>query len=192
MSEEFEDVTMTEYTRHDRDMADRLFRENYDALMDIARMRRRRAQLDTMNTVDLLHESYLKLGKGSGYQSVQHFQRTASLAMRHVIVDHARRRISEKRGGAQRDVPLDAVEEMLPGFSETPEQVVLIAELMDQLGKVRERWMHIVDARYFAGMTEEETAYLYGISVRTVRREWAEARKWLAEMLNENATGPVT
>ena len=192
MSEEFEDVTMTEYTRHDRDMADRLFRENYDALMDIARMRRRRAQLDTMNTVDLLHESYLKLGKGSGYQSVQHFQRTASLAMRHVIVDHARRRISEKRGGAQRDVPLDAVEEMLPGFSETPEQVVLIAELMDQLGKVRERWMHIVDARYFAGMPEEETAYLYGISVRTVRREWAEARKWLAEMLNENATGPVT
>ncbi|MEL6367553.1 MAG: ECF-type sigma factor [Pseudomonadota bacterium] len=192
MSEEFEDVTMTEYTRHDRDMADRLFRENYDALMNIARMRRRRAQLDTMNTVDLLHESYLKLGKGSGYQSVQHFQRTASLAMRHVIVDHARRRISEKRGGAQRDVPLDAVEEMLPGFSETPEQVVLIAELMDQLGKVRERWMHIVDARYFAGMTEEETAYLYGISVRTVRREWAEARKWLAEILNENATGPVT
>jgi len=192
VSEEFEDVTMTEYTRHDRDMADRLFRENYDALMNIARMRRRRAQLDTMNTVDLLHESYLKLGKGSGYQSVQHFQRTASLAMRHVIVDHARRRISEKRGGAQRDVPLDAVEEMLPGFSETPEQVVLIAELMDQLGKVRERWMHIVDARYFAGMTEEETAYLYGISVRTVRREWAEARKWLAEILNENATGPVT
>ena len=192
MSEEFEDVTMTEYTRHDRDMADRLFRENYDALMNIARMRRRRAQLDTMNTVDLLHVSYLKLGIGSGYQSVQHFQRTASLAMRHVIVDHARRRISEKRGGAQRDVPLDAVEEMLPGFSETPEQVVLIAELMDRLGKVRERWMHIVDARYFAGMTEEETAYLYGISVRTVRREWAEARKWLAETLDENATGSVT
>ncbi|MEL7309921.1 MAG: ECF-type sigma factor [Pseudomonadota bacterium] len=189
MSEEFEDITQTDYTRSDRELADKLFRENYDALLNIARARRRRAQLDTMNTVDLLHESYLKLGRQSGYESTQHFQRTASLAMRHVIVDHARRRISEKRGGAQRDVPLDAVEDMLPGFSETPEQIVLISELMGRLGQYRERWMHIVDARYFAGMTEEETAYLYGISVRTVRREWAEARKWLAEMLDQGATG---
>lgn len=187
MSDEFEDITQTDYTTGDRALADKLFRENYEALLNIARMRRRRAQLNTMNTVDLLHESYLRLGKRAGYESTQHFQRTASLAMRHVIVDHARRRISEKRGGAQADVPLEAVEEALPGFSETPEQIVLIAELMDQLGAYRERWMHIVDARYFAGMTEEETAYLYGISVRTVRREWADARKWLAEMLDEGA-----
>ena len=189
MTDETPGETLQDYSNRDKALADRLFRENYEALLQIARVRRRRAQLNTLSTIDLLHESYLKLSDRGHWDSNEHFQRTASLAMRHIIVDHARRRISDKRGGPQRDVPLDAVEDMLPGFSETPEQIVLISELMGRLGEYRERGMHIVDARYFAGMTEEETAYLYGISVRTVRREWAEARKWLAEMLDQGATG---
>ncbi len=178
---------LEDYSQRDQALADRLFRENYEALLTIARSRRRRAQLNTLSTVDLLHESYLKLSDREHWDSNEHFQRTASLAMRHVIVDHARRRISAKRGGGRPDIPFEDIEEILPGFSESPEQVVLIAELMSQLGAYRPRWQRIVDARYFAGMTEEETALLYALSARTVRREWSAAKAWLAARLDEAA-----
>ena len=98
--------------------------------------------------------------------------------MRCVIVDHARRKHAAKRGGTA--LSIDADESLLPEFAETPEQVVAIAELMDRLAAENERWMLVVDARYFSGMTEAETALTLGISERTARRDWQEARSWLA------------
>lgn len=187
MTDDTAGETLRDYSNRDKALADRLFRENYEALLKIARSRRRRAQLNTLSTIDLLHESYLKLSDRGHWDSNEHFQRTASLAMRHVIVDHARRRISQKRGGGRQAVPFEEIEEVLPGFSESPEQVVLIADLMDRLGAYRPRWQCIVDARYFAGMTEEETALLYKLSARTVRREWTAAKEWLATQLDDTA-----
>ena len=185
MSGDAAETPLEDYSLQDRELADALFRDNYESLLKIARMRRRRAQLNTMSTVDLLHESYLRLGNSSqSWQSTEHFQRTASLAMRHVIVDHARRRVSQKRGGAQADRRLESVEDVLPGFSESPEQVVMIADLMSRMAEEKRQWLRIVDARYFAGMTEEETALLYGVSVRTVRREWKAAKAWLADAMD--------
>ena len=71
----------------------------------------------------------------------------------------------------------------MPEFTETPEQVVGISQLLEQLASSNPRWMRVVDARYFSGMTEKETAEILGMSERTVRRDWREARDWMATRL---------
>ncbi|MEM1434296.1 MAG: ECF-type sigma factor [Pseudomonadota bacterium] len=170
------------YTALERDIAQRLIVDNYEQLVQIARQKRRRADgPSTLATIDLLHEGLLKLGTDRDWHSREHFLRSANLAMRCVIVDHARRKQAAKRGGDA--VRLDLDEALLPEFAETPEQVVAIAELLNQLAAENERWMLVVDARYFSGMTETETALALGISERTARRDWQEARQWLARRL---------
>ncbi len=103
--------------------------------------------------------------------------------MRHVIIDHARRKLGDKRGGGERDVTLDERSPVLPEFSETPEELVGIAQLLRALEACNPRWLKVVDARYFGGMTEDETASVLGVSTRTIRRDWTEARHWLAEQM---------
>lgn len=175
----------TGYSPEDWATAERLIDDHYDLLESIARANRRRTRMrDTMGTIDILHEGYLKLRGRSDWASSEHFIRAAILAMRCVIVDHVRQKSRQKRGGGADHVPLDD-EVMMPEFADTPDQVVVIADLLEQLEKVRPRWMMIVDARYFGGMTEVETAHSLGISARTVRREWREARDWLARKLGE-------
>ena len=153
-------------------------------MLTLARNRRRRAGFsDTMMTEDVLHESFLKLSGRTVWQSQEHFLRTASLAMRQVVVDHARRKLAEKRGGGRADAPLDDVSDVVAGFGESPEQIVIIDDLLRQMARENPRWLRIVDARYFAGLTEEEAAALLGLSERTVRRDWKAARAWLAERI---------
>ena len=162
-------------------IAEGLAEAGYDALLSLARNRRRRAGFsDTMLTEDVLHESFLKLSGRTVWQSQEHFLRTASLAMRQVVVDHARRKLAEKRGAGQPDARLDDAVERVAGFGETPEQIVMIDDLLQQMARENPRWLRIVDARYFAGLTEAETAALLGLSERTVRRDWTAARAWLA------------
>jgi len=96
-----------------------------------------------------------------------------------VIVDHARRKLTAKRQHERVDDPEAA--EQIEEYGESPEELVAIGELMTQLESARPRWARIVDARYFAGMTEEETAEMLEVSDRTVRRDWTDARAWLAE-----------
>ena len=168
------------YTKEERDTAEALIARHYDLLVAIARANRRRARMhDTFCTTDILHEGYLKLGDHPDWASSEHFIRSAALAMRCVIVDHARSKRSLKRGAGAAHVPLDE-ESLLPEFAESPEQVVMIADLLETLEASRPRWMKVVDARYFSGMTEAETAAMLGLSERTVRREWRDARQWLA------------
>ena len=158
--------------------------EHYELLVTIARAKRRRAGFGaTMSTSDILHESYLKLDGSPGWRSSEHFIRAATLAMRHVIVDHARRKLSQKRGGGAVHLEIDEAEGLLPEFGETPEEIVAIAELLKKLEATNPRWMRIVDARYFSGMTETETADALGLSDRTVRRDWQEVRAWIAEQM---------
>lgn len=172
------------YANEEIEIAEGLARAGYEALLTLARNRRRRAGFsDTLLTEDVLHESFLKLSGHTVWQSQQHFLRTASLAMRQVVVDHARRKLAEKRGGGAAKVPLDDVAELVPGFDESPEQIVMIDDLLRQMKRENSRWLRIVDARYFAGLTEEETAALLGLSERTVRRDWKAARAWLAERM---------
>ncbi|MEL7023033.1 MAG: ECF-type sigma factor [Pseudomonadota bacterium] len=172
------------YASEDARIAEGLAKDAYDALLNIARNRRRRAGFsDTMLTEDVLHESFLKLSGKTVWQSQEHFLKTASLAMRQVVVDHARKKLTEKHGGGRVQVDLDSAENQLAEFSETPEQIVEIAELMTKLGAENHRWLQVIDARYFSGMTEGETADVLGLSARTVRRDWQAARRWLAERM---------
>ncbi|MEM6820270.1 MAG: ECF-type sigma factor [Pseudomonadota bacterium] len=169
------------YEPEERRIAEGLVEDAYEALLRIARTRRRRAGFsDTMMTEDVLHESFLKLSGRTIWQSQKHFLKTASLAMRQVVVDHARRKLTQKHGGGQFAVDLEDAENLLAEFSETPEQIVGIAELLGQLAEENERWLQVVDARYFSGMSEAETAEMLGLSERSVRRDWQQARQWLA------------
>jgi len=168
------------YDETECDIASRLFAQHYDALARLARGRRRRSNVaDTMMTEDILHESFLKLGQDKTWKDDKHFLCAASLAIRHVIVDHARRKLTAKRQHERVDDPEAA--EQIEEYGESPEELVAIGELMTQLESARPRWARIVDARYFAGMTEEETAEMLEVSDRTVRRDWTDARAWLAE-----------
>lgn len=172
------------YTPIDYRIADQYFAECYDALLQIARQRRRRASVqDTFGTVDILHETYLRLTTRPAWDSRQHFLSTAALAIRQVIIDHARRKAAAKRSSGLPDLSLDADERLLPEFNETPEQIVIIGDLLSQLSAAHPRWLKVLDCRYFAGMTETETALALGVSDRTIRRDWADVRNWLAERM---------
>lgn len=168
------------YRDEERAIAEGFFEAAYSELLNVARQKRRRAGFqDTMMTEDVLQECFVKLTGRSVWASQEHFFRCAALAIRQVVVDHARQRLTQKRGGGVRDVALDEVEDALATYSETPEQLVIIDDLLRQMEAEHPRWVRIVDARYFSGMSEAETAAVLGLSERTVRRDWKAARDWL-------------
>ncbi|MEM8724562.1 MAG: ECF-type sigma factor [Pseudomonadota bacterium] len=170
----------TRYDTVERNVAAALFAQHYEDLASLARSRRRRSNAaDTMMTEDILHESFLKLGREKIWRDDKHFLCAASLAIRHVVIDYARRKLTAKRSHERVEDANDA--EAMVEYRESPEELVAIGSLMEQLEEARPRWARIVDARYFAGMTEEETADMLGVSDRTVRRDWTDARAWLAE-----------
>lgn len=164
------------YSEQERLAADDMVQKFHAELMQIARSRRRRAQMsDTMLTLDLLHEAYLKLCNSENFRSPSHFLAVASLAIRQVVIDHARRKLASKR------LAVDEVD--LTEFGETPEQLVAIGDLLEKLGKKNPMWLRVVDARYFAGQTEAEAAAVLGRSERSIRRDWQDARAWIASQL---------
>ena len=175
-----------EYSEDERALADGFVRGAYDVLLDHARKRRRRAGFqDTMMTEDVLQECFLKMSGRQAWQSQEHFLRSAMLAVRQVVIDHARSQLTAKRGEGRRALPLDEVGSLTPEFGETPEQLVIINDLLMQLERENPRWVRVVDARYFNGMTEAETAAVLGVSERTVRRDWQAARAWLETRMSD-------
>lgn len=172
------------YSDDERALARDLMSRCYDELLRVARAKRRRARLGaSLSTFDLLHESLMRFDYGRLWASSEHFMRAVVLAMRCVIIDYARRRAAAKRGGGAVRLDIDQAEPLLPEFTETPEQIVAIAELLGRLGQENARWLETVDARYFGGMTEAEAAQALGRSARAVRRDLQAARAWLAAQL---------
>lgn len=157
-------------------LADKLVVAFHDELIEIARSRRRRhAPQNTLATLEILHEAYLKLDNGYEFSSTRHFLAVASMAMRQVIVDQARQRLAAKRQMTDELLETDD--------GDQSERIVEISLLLDRMAAVNKRWRQVVDARYFGGMTDQEAAFLLAISERTVRREWNDARRWLATQL---------
>ena len=170
----------------DRKQADALVEAHYDALKNIARAKRRRAGGNqTMLTTDLLHESWMKIRKQGQWHSEEHFMRTAAMAMRQVLVDCLRAKLSQKRGSGAQHLSYCDVADCLPEFKETPEQILAINDMLEKLGGVKPRYAELVDLRYFGGFTETETAGILGITDRTVRRDWKVAKAWLAAEMSE-------
>ena len=132
----------------------------------------------TLQATALVHEAYLKLidTKDVRWQNRAHFFGVMAKVMRHILVDLARRRRAEKRGGGNK-VPLDEAIE-LPGVKEDVNMVAL-DEALTRLAENDEQQSQIVELRYFAGLTIAETAEVLGISPATVKRDWEMARAWL-------------
>jgi RNA polymerase sigma factor (TIGR02999 family) len=149
----------------------------YDDLRRLARARLRHHQTMTLlDTTSLVHESYLKLvGAGSlPVDDRHHFFAYASRVMRSVIVDFARARLAERRGGDAEHVVLDTA---ISGQVAAPENDALrVHEALTVLEEADARLAQVVEMRYFGGLTEAEIAEVMGVSERTVRRDWEKAR----------------
>ena len=155
----------------------------YDELRRIARQYLRRERSDhTLQPTALVHEAYMKLIDISdvSWQDRAHFFAVASNVMRHILVDHARARAADKRGGEQQRIALeDAV-----NFGDAPDiDLLALDEAMRQLAEFDEQQSKIVELRFFGGLTIEETAHVLGISPATVKREWTMAKAWLFRKL---------
>ena len=160
-----------------------LFPLVYDELRRIAHRQLRRERLGhTLDTTALVHEAYLKLtGQPSAdWTNRGHFFAVAANAMRRVLVDYARRYRTEKRGGAPRRVSL--TDTMLVA-EERADTLLAVDEALHELARIDPRLSRVVECRFFAGLTAEETAEVLGVTARTVRRDWTKAKGWLHRTL---------
>ena len=142
----------------------------------------------TLGTTGLVHETYVRLVDVArvDWKDRGHFFRVASTAMRRILVDYARRYATEKRGGNRRPVTLD---EDVMSVDDRADTLVALDEALDRLGKLDARLVRMVECRFFAGLTEEETAEVLGVTARTVRRDWVKAKGWLYQELGEGKPG---
>lgn len=139
---------------------------------------RRERQNHTLQPTALVHEAYERLIQQPqiSWQSRAHFYASASQLMRHILVDYARKRQAEKRGGVQKQVTLD--ETVLTATDNTVDMLVL-HEALERLGSFDERQERIVELHFFGGLSFEEIAMVLNISERTAKRDWSMARAWL-------------
>lgn len=162
---------------------DRLLPLLYDDLRRLARRQLARGTPDgVLDATGLVHEVYLKLAgqEGLAGEDRTHFLNVAARAMRQVIIGFARKRGSEKRGGGARPVTLD---EGLFAVEAEAERLLDIDQALGRLAEKSPRLARVVECRFFAGLSEEETAEALGVSLRTAQREWLRARAWLREEL---------
>ncbi|HET6632952.1 MAG TPA: ECF-type sigma factor [Rhodanobacteraceae bacterium] len=166
----------------DREALDRLLPLVLDDLRRLARAQRRRlGSGETLRTTALIHEAYLKLRRheGGGASTRRHFLHTAALAMRQILIDHARSRMAA-RARHERAAELAEPPEAL--YRQAQDVLDIDIALRD-LEPLNPRLVEVVNCRYFAGYSERETGELLGVSERTVRRDWLKARAWLANTL---------
>jgi RNA polymerase sigma factor (TIGR02999 family) len=171
---------------------DRLVALVYDDLRRIARRQLGRLRPGhTINSTGLVHEAYLKMVDQSrvSLQDRSHFFAVSARAMRQILVDHARRRGRQKRGGNRKPTEFD--EAMTPIVADA-EHILLMHDALDRLTTVEARLTQVVECRFFAGYSEEETAEILGVSPRTVRRDWIRARAWLHELMHSAPESPAS
>jgi RNA polymerase sigma factor (TIGR02999 family) len=160
--------------------AEELFSLLYDDLRRLAHARLQRNEpITLLDTTSLVHETYLRVLKSSRVELSERprFMGYAAQVMRSIIVDFVRRRHAERRGGNDPRVPLDSAE-AAAASAET--EIVRVSEALDELSRVDERLVKIVEMRYFGGFTEEDIALALDVNVRTVRRDWQKARLLLS------------
>jgi len=160
----------------------------YDELRRIASGHLRAAGPgQTLLTTDLVHESFLKLigSRNLSWQNRLHFFSIAATSMRQILIDHARARHADKRGGTRTRVDL---EENLAINDHSLDDITDLDEALNALETADARSARIVELRFFGGLRNEEISELLGISTRTVIRDWEFARAWLYRFLSRNET----
>lgn len=163
---------------------DALFAAAYRELRQLARARLRAGGRNTLlDTTALVHESYLRLSKASDvlFPDRTRFLVYAGRAMRSIIVDFARQRLTDRRGGDVAHITYTV--QLSDGSAAGEQEILRVHEALDTLAKVDERMAKVVELRYFGGLTETEIAEALGVTDRTVRRDWEQARLFLAAAL---------
>lgn len=171
---------LLEWQQGDREALDRLTPLVYDELRRIAHryVQRERNGNHTLETTALVNEAYLRLAGGQkiDWQNRAHFFAVTAQVMRHILIDHARKRRYRKRGGQAQQVSFEEATMM----TETrAAELVNLDEALDALAKLDQRKARVVELRYFGGLSLEETADVLEISIMTVRRDWRAAKAWL-------------
>ena len=170
----------------DRSQIDDLFSVTYEELRRLAATVRRSDRSATLNPTALVHEAWIKLAKSPSMQTTSplHFKRIAARAMRQLLVEAARRRGSQKRGGSE-EVLFVEFDEALhhPGCTEN--EVLKLDAALEQLARVNPRQALLVESRFFGGLEVSETAELLSVSETTVLRDWRAAKAWLAQEIRE-------
>jgi RNA polymerase sigma factor (TIGR02999 family) len=169
-----------------RDIEDKLIPLIYDGLHRIAvKYMRTERPNHTLQPTALVNEAYQRLVQRPKmpWKCRAQFFATASKLMRHILVDHARARKAEKRGGALEQVTLD--EESLPSEEKTLD-ILVLNELLQRLAEFDERQARILELHLFGGLTFEEIAEILHVSERTVQRDWTMACAWVKGELSKN------
>jgi RNA polymerase sigma-70 factor, ECF subfamily len=176
---------LSQLSRGDRTVEARLIPQIYEELhRAAARYMRSERPNHTLQPTALVHEAYARLLQQPqiAWQSRAHFFAVASGLMRHILVDHARARNAEKRGGVQHQVTLDDAILRIPNQSV---DVLALHEAMENLAKLDERQGRIVELHFFAGLSFEEIASVIQVAPRTVKRDWSMARAFLKGQLTK-------
>lgn len=171
---------LREWSEGNADASDELMPLVYEELrLQASRYLRRERQGHTLQTTALIHEAYLKLVDQHevNWQNRSHFFGIAAKAMKRILVDYARARNREKRGGRDENVPLD--EALAAVSEEKSREIIALDEALSRLAEFDARQAEIVSLRYFGGFSIAETAASLGISEATVKREWNSAKAWL-------------
>lgn len=170
---------------HDRGAADRLAREVYQQLREIARARLRRERAPPVSATELVHEAWLRLSPGEApLRDRAQFFRLASTVMRNFLVDQARERLAQRNGGGHVQVTL-ALAEAGDGGQAWPDQRLLdLDRALAGLAGDHPRAAEAIALRLFAGLSLEEIAEVTGVALATVKRDIGFARAWLTDALN--------
>jgi RNA polymerase sigma factor (TIGR02999 family) len=174
-------VLLRAWRQGDTAAGERLVPQIYAELRTLARRRlARERHADTLQPTALVNEAFLRLlGHGTDFRDRTHFFAVASTVMRHVLVDHARSRLAQKRPPGQ---PLTLVTD-LPGTGGPDVELLDLDRALDRLASEHPRPARVVEMRFFAGLGEEEIATVLELTGRTVARDWAFARAWLLREL---------
>jgi RNA polymerase sigma factor (TIGR02999 family) len=185
------DVTrlLAAWKEGDKAAADQLLPLVYDELHRAAtRAMRNEAVGHTLQPTALVNEVYLRLvdQTAASWKNRSQFFGVAAQAMRRILVDHARARLSDKRGGGARAVTLDEVHDLPQAHDESSGiDILSLNEALEKLAAFDPDQARVVELRYFAGLNIDETAEALGISAATVKREWVVARAWLKRELSQ-------
>lgn len=180
---------LSKWNAGDERARDELFSRMYEQLREIAKWQRRKwCGNHTMNTTALVHELYEKLVRqpGAEIEDRTHFNRLAGQAMRHILVDYAKKKARQKRASDAEKVALDDVEPVLL----TSDQIELLLDVdqaLETLDSVHDRMTRVVEMHFYAGLTYQEIGDALGVSKKTVFRDWTKARAILHRQFRSGA-----
>ena len=169
------------WSRGDRSVEERLFHLVLPELRNLARaLMRRERRNHTLQPTELMNEAYVRLlaSRERDWESRRHFLFLASRIMRRLLIDHARARTKPEV------VPLISSRDLPPGPAGQIELAIAVDRLLDELEASHPEWCSIVELKYFVGLTDEETSQALGLRLRTMQRQFSDARRWLFERLN--------